>query len=80
MTRQRGKILSMEHVSELVITAFGAVRTGVLAIPNHLAMRMPPEVAREVFSIATDCVNDVLTNLSEGRVMDAVAQPEGAAV
>jgi len=76
LARLRGLYVSMEHVSFMVTDAFSIVRTGVLGIPNCLAMRMPPEVSREVFAIATDAVHDELTELSETRVLEA-AQQEG---
>jgi hypothetical protein len=67
-----------EHITELVTHSFGVVRTGVLAIPSHIVARMPPDVAREAFAIATDQVNHVLTALSEGRVLEAAQQADAA--
>jgi hypothetical protein len=67
-----------EHITELVTGAFSTVRTGVLAIPHHIAARMPPDVSREAFAIATDQVNHVLTALSEGRVLEAATTEDAA--
>ena len=75
----RKDYFAAEHVTRLVTDAFGIVRTGVLSIPSHIAARMPPDVSREAFAIATDQVNHVLTALSEGRVIEAARQEDDAA-
>jgi len=76
LAKQQGRFVDIELIGRDVMAAFSLVRTHFLAFPHKLASQMPDPVAREVFRIADEEVDRLLTYLSERAVLDAAAQQQ----
>jgi len=78
LSKKRGRFVDIELVGQDVMAAFSLVRTNFLAFPHKLASQMPDLVARDVFRLASDEVDALLTHLSETKVLDAAQQQDDA--